>query len=140
MRTILWIIKFSVIVYLGVENCFSWWNSLFWNSLFFNLKHQIDWYIKHTNYFLRVPCGIDSGLLCYHKKQKQQLLKTAFVTNSTKFELGFWVFHNKWKLKIQSLGYFIKSNYFPRVKYLAKIHVSMHKLEEVKFVGKPLGP
>ena len=95
MRTILWIIKFSVIVHLCVENSFSWWNSLF---LFFNLKHQIDWYIKHTKYFLRVPCGIHSGLLCYHKKQKQQLLKTAFVTIATKFVSVFWVCHNKWKL------------------------------------------
>ena len=74
---------------------FSWWNSLF---LFFNLKHQIDWYIKHTKYFLRVPCGIHSGLLCYHKKQKQQPLKTAFVTIATKFMSVFWVCHNKWKL------------------------------------------
>ena len=89
------IIKFSVIVHLCIENSFSWWNSLF---LFFNLKHQIDWYIKHTKYFLRVPCGIHSGLLCYHKKQKQQLLKTAFVTIATKFESVFWVCHNKWKL------------------------------------------
>ena len=95
MRTILLMIKFSVIVHLCVENSFSWWNSLF---LFFNLKHQIDWYIKHTKYFLRVPCGIHSGLLCYHKKQKQQLLKTAFVTIATKFVSVFWVCHNKWKL------------------------------------------
>ena len=28
MRTILWVIKFSVIVHLCVENSFSWWNSL----------------------------------------------------------------------------------------------------------------
>ena len=82
MRTILLMIKFSVIVHLYVENSFSWWNSLF---LFFNLKHQIDWYIKHTKYFLRVPFGIHSGLLCYHKNKKQQLLKTAFVTIITKF-------------------------------------------------------
>ena len=95
MRTILWIIKFSVIVHLYVENSFSWWNLLF---LFFNLKHQIDWYIKHTKYFLRVPCGIQIGLLCYHKKQKQQPLKTAFVTIATKFMSVFWVCHNKWKL------------------------------------------
>ena len=95
MRTILWIIKFSVIVHLCVENSFSWWNSLF---LFFNLKHQIDWYIKHTKYFLRVPFGIHSGLLCYHKNKKQQLLKTAFVTIITKFVSVFWVCHNKWKL------------------------------------------
>ena len=81
MRTILWIIKLSVIVHLCVENSFSWWNSLF---LFSNLKYHIDWYIEHTKYFWRVPCGIHSGLLCYHKKQSQQLLKTAFVTIATK--------------------------------------------------------
>ena len=82
-------------VHLCVENSFSWWNSLF---LFSNLKHQIDWYIKHTKYFVRVPCGIHDGLLCYHEKQKQQLLKTAFVTIAIKFVSVFWVCHNKWKL------------------------------------------
>ena len=83
-----------------VENSFSWWDSLF---LFFNLKHQIDWCIKHTKYFLGVPCGIHSGLLCYHKKQKQQLLKTAFVTIATKFVSVFSVCHNKWKLRRYSV-------------------------------------
>ena len=96
-----------------VENSFSWWNSLF---LFFNLKHEIDRYTKHTKYFLRVPCGIHSGLLCYHKKQKQQLLKTVFVTISTKFESVFWICHNKWKFwRYSVLVIFIKSNNFPRV-------------------------
>ena len=108
-RTILWMIKFSVIVHLCVENSFSWWNSLF---LFFNLKHQIDWYIKHTKYVLRVPCGIRIGLLCYHKKKKQQLLKTTFVTITTKFVSVSWV--------CQCLGYSIKSNYFPRFSLLEK--------------------
>ena len=32
------------------------------------------------------------------KKQKQQLLKTSFVTIATKFVSVFWVCHNKWKL------------------------------------------
>ena len=95
MRTILWIIKFSVIVHLCVENSFSWWNSLF---LFFNLKHQIDWYIKHTKYFLRVPCGIHSGYYAIIKKQKQQLLKTAFVTIASKFVSVFLVCLDNWKL------------------------------------------
>ena len=36
VRTILWTIKFSVIVHLRVENPFSWWNSLF---LFFKFMH-----------------------------------------------------------------------------------------------------
>ena len=96
MRTILWMIKFSVIVHLCVENSFSWRNSLF---LFFQFEAS-NWLIHkaHKIYFLRVLCGIHSGLLCYHKKQKQQPLKTAFVTIATKFESVFWVCHNKWKL------------------------------------------
>ena len=32
------------------------------------------------------------------KKQKQQLLKTAFITITTKFVSVFWICHNKWKL------------------------------------------
>ena len=86
MRTILWIIKFSVIVHLCVENSFSWWNSLF---LFFNLKHQIDWYIKHTIYFWRVPCGIHIELLSYHKKNKNnnywKLLLSQLLPNLCQF-------------------------------------------------------
>ena len=78
MRTSLLMIKFSVIVHLCVKNSFSWWNSLF---LFFNLKHQIDWYIKHTKYFLRVPFGIHSGLLCYHKKTKTTTTENCFCHN-----------------------------------------------------------
>ena len=73
-------------VHLCVENSFSWWNSLF---LFSNLKHQIDWYIKHTKDFLRVPCGIHSGLLCYHEKQKQllttKLLLSQLLPNLCQF-------------------------------------------------------
>ena len=59
-----------------------------------------------------VPCGIRIGLLCYHKKQKQQLLKTTFVTITTKFVSVSWV--------CQCLGYTIKSNYFPRFSLLEK--------------------
>ena len=59
-----------------------------------------------------VPCGIRIGLLCYHKKQKQQLLKTTFVTITTKFVSVSWV--------CQCLGYSIKSNYFPRFSLLEK--------------------
>ena len=92
MRTILWIIKFSVIVHLCVENSFSWWNSLF---LFFNLKHQIDWYIKHTKYFLRVP---------YHKKTKTTTTENPFVAIATKFVLLIWVCHNKLKLERYSVS------------------------------------
>ena len=46
--TILWIIKFSVVVHLCVEISFCWWN---WLCLFFNLKHQINWYLTETKYF-----------------------------------------------------------------------------------------
>ena len=72
-------------VHLCVENSFSWWNSLF---LFFNLKHQIDWYIKHTIYFWRVPCGIHIELLSYHKKNKNnnwKLLLSQLLPNLCQF-------------------------------------------------------
>ena len=85
MRTILWIIKFSVIVHLCVENSFSWWNSLF---LFFNLKHQTDWYIKHTKYLLRVPCGIHKGYYAIIKNKNKnywKLLLSQLLPNLCQF-------------------------------------------------------
>ena len=58
-------------------------------------KMYIQIYIKHTKYFWRVPFGIHSGLLCYHKNKKLQLLKTTFVSIITKFVSVFWVCHKK---------------------------------------------
>ena len=90
-----------------VENSFSWWNSLFH---FFNLKNQIDWCIKHTKYFLGAPCGIHSGLLCYHKKQKNKnhwkLLLSQLLPNLCQFsrsaiisensgDTASWLFYEK---------------------------------------------
>ena len=109
MRTILWIIKFSVIVHLCVENSFSWWNSLF---LFFNLKHQIDWYIKHTKYFLRVPCRIYNGLLCYHiKTTKRKLLLSQLLPNLCQFSGSAIISENS-------------EDYFPRVSLLGVFKAS----------------
>ena len=92
MRTILWMIKFSVIVHLCVENSFSWRNSLF---LFFQFEAS-NWLIHkaHKIYFLRVPCGIHGGLLCYPKNKNNnhwKLLLSQFVS-------VIWVCNNKWKL------------------------------------------
>ena len=103
MRTILWIIKFSVIVHLCVENSFSWWNSLF---LFFNLKHNT----QNIFWEFHVVSVLDYYAII--KNQKQQLLKTTFVTITTKFVSVSWV--------CQCLSYSIKSNYFPRFSLLEK--------------------
>ena len=51
--------------------------------------------LKHTKYFWRVPCGIQSGLLCYHKKTKTTTAENRFVTIATKFMSVFWVRHDK---------------------------------------------
>ena len=110
-RTILWTIKFSVVVHLCVEISICWWNSL---RLFFNFKHQIDWYIKHTKYFLRVPPSILSELLRYHKKETNnywKLLSPQLLPNLCQF----------------SGSTIIKSNNFPRVSLLA-VFLASHEL------------
>ena len=94
MRTILWIIKFSVIVHPCVENSFSWWNSLF---LLFSLKHQIDWYTKHTKYFLRVPCGIHSGYYAIIKNKNNnywKLLLSQLLPNLCQFSWSAMIIEN----------------------------------------------
>ena len=92
MRTILWMIKFSVIVHLCVENSFSWRNSLF---LFFHLKHQIDWYIKHTKsifWEFHVASIVDYYAIIKNKNNNhRKLLLSQFVS-------VIWVCNNKWKL------------------------------------------
>ena len=88
MRTILWIIKFSAIVHLCVNNFFSWWNSLFF---FFSLKHQIDWYIKHTKYFweFHVASIVDCHAII--KKTKTTTTENCFC-------------HNCYQIWVSSLG------------------------------------
>ena len=55
VRTILWTIKFSVIVHLRVENPFSWWNSLF---VFFTEALSILIYLSYSLWI------IDEGYYC----------------------------------------------------------------------------
>ena len=82
------------------------------NFSFFNLKHQIDWYIKHTKYFLRVPCRIYNGLLCYHiKTTKRKLLLSQLLPNLCQFSGSAIISENS-------------EDYFPRVSLLGVFKAS----------------
>ena len=98
MMTILWIIKFSVVVYLCVEISFCWWNWLFL-FFFFNLKHQIDWCINYKNIFweFHLASEVDYYDTIKKKWQQQQLklLLSQLLPNLYQFS---GVSHSKWQL------------------------------------------